>query len=168
DVDLAIIRPVGAAVGLLAGEHPDGRPGAAAGGQAGADLDAAVRPARAREQPGRRVRAPLHTVLPGLDDEVPVFDARVFGAALGVVLQLVVAPAVPADVVAPPGRVGQAVGLELVGPDELPFAVARSDGLGRLTRGGGDEDEGGQQAAAERATHGHSSLTCKWWSAKSR
>src|SRR5207249_4843059 len=65
-------------------------------------------------------------LLPALDDEHAVFDARVLEPLARVVLALAVAD--EALLVGPLRRIGRAVVVELVGPDELPSM--------RLRRGG--------------------------------
>ena len=54
-----------------------------------------------------------------LDDEMPVFEARVLESLGGVVLLFLVAD--KATFVAPFFRVGMPFAIEFIGPDELPF-----------------------------------------------
>ena len=116
DVDLAAAGP--AHFFDILAEHPNGGPGAASAGQLGAHFDAAPVPggAVAGDEAGARVGT-LAVGLPvRLDDEVAVFLAHIVGA-IGVVLQFVIAPAPPAEVVAPLGAIGGTGAVELVGPD---------------------------------------------------
>jgi hypothetical protein len=49
---------------------------------------------------------------------VAILDPRVLRALFGIVLKLVVAPTMPADIVSPPVGVGQSGTVELIGPNE--------------------------------------------------
>src|SRR5262249_34352821 len=132
DVDLAAGGP--ADLGDIRAEGPDGRPGAAAGRQLGADFDPAVGPGGLAlgGQAGRSVLVVLAvapaaspalglglgiragdtvSLLAGLDDQPPALEARVLRACSRVELPLVVANV--ARLVGPLGRVRQAAAVEL-------------------------------------------------------
>ena len=65
-------------------------------------------------------------LLATFDDQMAVLDAGVFQARLGVVLAFVVAD--EAFFVAPFGRIGQPLIVELVRPDELPVGSRNATG----------------------------------------
>src|SRR4051812_25814747 len=124
DVDLAHCRPAALAVG---GEHPDRRPHAAPAGELGANLDEAIFPVGdpAGDQLARAIVLAAeiglvgHALAAGFEDQPAALDARVLAPGVGIILQLVVEPAlfVEGGVVAPLGGIGQAGTVELVGPD---------------------------------------------------
>src|SRR5687767_6420407 len=64
--------------------------------------------------------APADGVAPRLDDETAILDASVLLAACGIVLQLLVSPAVATDVVTPFRGVRQARDIKLVRPHQPP------------------------------------------------
>ena len=140
DVNLAAARP--AELRAVLAEHPDGRPDAFALGDFGARLDAAVLPGglAARGEAGGgvfhgRMIHGREMFLPAFDDQMAILDAGVFQARLGVVLALVIAD--EACFVAPFGRVGQALVVELIGPDQFPISR-------RCAAGGRDEGDDGE------------------------
>mmetsp|Transcript_75755 Transcript_75755/g.231883 ORF Transcript_75755/g.231883 Transcript_75755/m.231883 type:complete len:317 (-) Transcript_75755:139-1089(-) len=117
DVDLAALRPWPEP--RVGREHPGGSPGAAGNGDLQADLDAAVQPIR----PALRDEASGCELLAaeGLadrpDPQGAFADPGVLGA-VGIMLQLAVAPAMPPNIVGPLGGVRAADVIELVGPHE--------------------------------------------------
>ena len=127
-VDLAVVRPP-ARVDVDA-HHPERRPEALPARNPDSRLEAAVRLREATErlQPRRRVvarDAVRSRELLGArrDDQRAAFDARVLGA-IGVGLELLVAPAAAAQLVDPARRIGAAAvsAVELVAPRKLPLA----------------------------------------------
>src|SRR3990172_8947389 len=123
DVDLAALGP--ADFVAVVAQHPEGGPQSLPARDLNPCLHAGVSP-RSQPlglQPGRRVLAIPRPLLPGHDNEVAVFDTRVFGA-VGVELQLGVAPAVAPGLPHPFRRVeGRPV--EFVAPHESPARLRR-------------------------------------------
>ena len=122
DVDFAAGWPADRWV--VGAEHPDGRPDALALGQDGADVDAPV--LEFLQSDGLHAgRGVLGTAVPCDDEEIAPVHIGVL-AAVGVVLQLLVAPAAGTEVVGPVGEV-DGLAVEFIGPHE---------GLAGITRGG--------------------------------
>lgn len=157
DVDFAAGRPPGGAD--VVAEHPERRPDTLAFGDLDARLEAAIGPARLAlgQQARRGVHLAAQRFLARGDHQIAVAVERGVLRAVGVVLELGVAPAVVVAEIEPPlGRIdGGAVGpLELVAPDQPPSCRSHVTGIDGCI----DQSAPAPRArSAPRATH-----RCGW------
>lgn len=143
--DVAPVRMRPSAVCLVGGQRPARRPGTQPGRQLRTNLQPAVEEVALvlRHQPFRGIRAAFMVFAPGDERQHAVGDARVL-RAIGVMVALVVATAVAARVAAPFRRIGRAIDVEPVLPDqrraEAPFAFGgRGGGRGSAGHATGEQ-----------------------------
>lgn len=131
----------------IGAQHPDRRPDPAAGRQFGANFNPPVFPTLKpfHSQTRRSVSGKFPAALPitralgrriiggiakalfsRLDDQHPVFDARICCAPTGVILSFVIAE--KSGFVIPFRGIGQAGVVEFIGPNQLPFRGKRGAG----------------------------------------
>ena len=115
-------------------QHPEGGPRTNAFREFGHRFKPAIGPGYLllSQQPSGRVVFTLIRFFSGFNDKFTVFKAGVFGASRGVVLKLIITPAVAANVIPPPCRIGQASPVELISPNQ--FAGGGGDSGARWGR----------------------------------